>query len=391
MRKKKDWYWHGHGPPGIAEGDRAQSRPTRPWLVGKVPQSDRRLGGGSLFFRLALAFGLFALLGCGILAVLVTGGTLLFRRPVDWHPRNVLLAVGGLVLLLALAFRRAGRVAARRYTSPLSETMKAADALANGDLSARVPEEGSREFGRLARSFNQMAKALETADSQRRELLADIAHELRTPLTVIQGNLEGLRDGVYEATPEQLELVLEETHKLGRLVGDLRLLALAETGQLALDLQLLDVPQLLRDARDAFAHQAVEAGIKLTVQSPGVLPPLLADPQRMAQVLGNLLTNALRHTPTGGQVELGASLVPGGEAVKLWVADTGEGISPEDLPHVFDRFYRTDKSRARASGGAGLGLAIARQLVEAQGGWIAADGKPGVGATFTLALPVATT
>lgn len=346
--------------------------------------------GVSLFFRFALAFGMFAILGCGILIALVTGGTLLFRRPFAWNPRHVLFGVGILVLLLALAFRRAGTLAARRYTSPLSETMKAADALANGELSARVPVEGSGEFARLARSFNQMAEALETADQQRRGLLADIAHELRTPLTIIQGNLEGLRDGVYKATPEQLDLILDETHKLGRLVTDLRLLALAETGQLDLDLQWLDVPQLLRDGRDAFGRQAEEAQIALVVQAPEVLPPLLADPQRMAQVLGNLVTNALRHTPAGGRVVLGASMIPDCSMVKLFVADTGEGISAEDLPHLFDRFYRTDKSRARTSGGAGLGLAIAKQLVEAHGGRIQADSEVDQGTTVTFLLPIAT-
>lgn len=370
--------------------DQEEGHPVPPWRGYKVPQGNGHSGTGSLFLRFALAFGVFTLLGCGILAALVTGGTLLFRRPFAWNPRHILLGVGVLVLLLALAFRRAGTTAARRYTSPLSETMKAADALAVGDLSARVPVEGSGEFRRLARSFNQMAKALETADLQRRELLADIAHELRTPLTIIQGNLEGLRDGVYEATPEQLDLILDETHKLGRLVSDLLLLALAETGQLDLDLQWLDVPQLLRDGREAFARQADEAEITLAVHSPEALPPLLADPQRMAQVLGNLVTNALRHTPAGGRVVLGASLAPGGRVVELYVADTGEGISPEDLPHLFDRFYRTDKSRARASGGAGLGLAIAKQLVEAHGGRIRADSKVGEGTTVTLSLPIAT-
>ena len=150
-----------------------------------------------------------------------------------------------------------------------------------------------------------MAEALETADRQRRELLADVAHELRTPLTIIQGNLEGLRDGVYEATPEHLDLVLDETHKLSRLVDDLRLLTLAEAGQLPLDVQALDVAQLLADVRDAFASQAAEAGISLCVDSATALPPLLADPQRIGQVLGNLVANALRHTPPAGRGDAG--------------------------------------------------------------------------------------
>ena len=295
-----------------------------------------------------------------------------------------------LVFLLILALRRLGRLAARRYTVPLSETMKAADALAEGDLSARVPEEGSGEFRHFTRSFNRMAQALEIANRQRRELLADIAHELRTPLTVIQGNLEGLRDGVYEATPEQLGLVLDETQKLGRLVDDLRLLTLAEAGQLPLDLQVLDVPQLLVDVRDAFACQAREAGISLALDTPESLPPLVADPQRLGQVLGNLVTNALRHTPPGGEV--------------TWASAAAVGAAPNRHPavgrryrrghpcrgpaRIFDRFWRGDPARSHGWWtGSGLGLAIAKSLVEAHGGRIWAESQVGQG-TVSCLFPV---
>jgi two-component system OmpR family sensor kinase/two-component system sensor histidine kinase BaeS len=296
----------------------------------------------------------------------------------------------GVVVLLALALRWVGSLAARRYTSPLSETMKAADALSEGDLSARVPVEGSGEFRHFTRSFNRMAEALETADQQRRELLADVAHELRTPLTVIQGNLEGLRDGVYDATPEHLALVVDETQKLSRLVDDLRLLTLAEAGQLPLDLQVLTVPQLLADVRDAFACQAHEAGIALAVDVVEPLAPLVADPQRLGQVLGNLMANALRHTPRDGKVTLGAALASKSE-VLLRVADTGEGIPPEDLPRIFDRFWRGDPARSHETGaGSGLGLAIARSLVEAHGGriWAESPGVPGQGTTVLCVLPL---
>jgi two-component system OmpR family sensor kinase/two-component system sensor histidine kinase BaeS len=269
--------------------------------------------------------------------------------------------------------------------------MKAADALAEGDLSARVPIQGSGDFRHFARSFNRMAEALETADRQRRELLADVAHELRTPLTVIQGNLEGLRDGVYEATAEYMDLVLDETQKLGRLVDDLRLLTLAEAGQLPLDFQVLDALQLLADVRDAFACQASDAHIAIEVQTRGSLPPFLADPQRIGQVLGNLVTNALRHTTAGGRVTLGAEPIPDGSGIRLWVADTGEGIPPEDLPRIFDRFWRGDQARSRETGaGSGLGLAIAKGLVEAHGGriWAESDGVPGRGTTISCLLPL---
>jgi two-component system OmpR family sensor kinase/two-component system sensor histidine kinase BaeS len=290
---------------------------------------------------------------------------------------------------MALAFRHIGRIASRRVTSPLSDTMRAADALAAGDLSARVPEQGNGDFGRLAQSFNVMAEALETADRQRRELLADVAHELRTPLTVIQGNLEGLRDGVYDATPDHVELVLDETHKLSHLVDDLRLLTLAEAGQLPLDFQLIDVHQLLEDVHDAFLHQSDEAGLVLDVESEHSLPPLYADSQRLGQVLGNLVTNALRHTPQGGMVTLGATLHQGDGAVTLWVKDTGEGISAEDVPRIFDRFWRRDPARTRGTGtGSGLGLAIAKGLVVAQGGRIWAESRVDGGTTVLCTFPL---
>jgi len=329
---------------------------------------------------------------------LFQGRQLPYPGPVPGSPPlNWILPLLGLGLLLALALRRAGVLAARRYTLPLSETMRAADALAEGDLSARVPEGGSEEFRHFTRSFNRMAEALDTANRQRRDLLADVAHELRTPLAVIQGNLEGLRDGVYQATPEHLDLLLDEAHKLGRLVDDLRLLTLAEAGQLPLNLQMLDVSQLLADVRDAFACQADEAGIELALDAPEPLPPLVADPQRLGQVLGNLVTNALRHTPAGGAVTVGAENLPGdgvARGVRLWVSDTGEGIPWEDLSRIFDRFWRGDLSRSHDAGaGTGLGLAIAKSLIEAHGGrvWAESPGLPGEGTTVSCVLPLSTT
>jgi signal transduction histidine kinase len=254
-----------------------------------------------------------------------------------------------------------------------------------------VPVRGDGEFRHFAESFNHMADALETADRHRRELLADVAHELRTPLTVVQGNLEGLRDGVYDATPEHLALVLDETRKLSRLIEDLRLLTLAEAGQLHLDLQALDVSQLLIDVRDAFAHLANEAGVDLGLQFPRRELVVSADPQRIGQVLGNLVTNALRHTPPGGHVTLGASaqeVDSAGDWLRLWVSDTGEGILPEDLDRIFDRFWRGDPARSHESGaGSGLGLAIAKSLIEAHGGRVGAESHVGRGTTVSCWLP----
>jgi signal transduction histidine kinase len=368
-----------------------------PWMRHKKAGAEWHPSGSWLFFRFFLAFGLLVLLGCGALALLAAGALFFLQaRPLplpipasEWHPLRWLLALGGLSLLLLLVLRRVGLRAARHFTNPLSEVMKAADALAAGDLSARVPVAGSAELRHLGRAFNRMAEALDTAGRQRRELLADVAHELRTPLSIIQGNVEGLRDGVYEPTPEHLDLVLDETQKLSRLVEDLRLLTLAEAGQLTLDMQVLDVHQLLVDVRDAFGSQAEEAGIALVVEKEADLTPLVADPQRLGQVLGNLVTNGLRHTPRGGGLTLGAEMGPdGAEGMRLWVADTGEGIAPEELPRIFDRFWRGDPSRSHAGGaGSGLGLAIARGLVEAHGGRIWAESQVGEGTTISMVLP----
>jgi signal transduction histidine kinase len=383
------WHEWEHGPP------------VKPWKRGKWDEERWRHSDKLLFARFAIAFGLFVLLGCGALAALVMGAFFLVRTrptapfaptlPLE-HPMRLILGLLLIGFVLMLALRWVGRLTTRRFTGPLSETMKAADALAEGDLSARVADRGRGEFQHFTRSFNRMAEALETADRQRRELLADVAHELRTPLTIIQGNLEGLRDGVYQATPEHLDLVMDETHKLRRLVDDLRLLTLAEAGQLPLDLQVLDVAQLLADVRDAFACQAHEIGIGLDVEAPGSLPPLVADPQRLGQVLGNLVTNALRHTPPGGEITLGAELDSGDGAprlVRLWVADTGEGIPAEDLPRIFDRFWRGDPARSHEAGaGSGLGLAIAKSLIEAHGGRIGAESRPGQGTVVSCILPL---
>jgi two-component system OmpR family sensor kinase/two-component system sensor histidine kinase BaeS len=214
-----------------------------------------------------------------------------------------------------------------------------------------------------------------------------VAHELRTPLSVIRGKLEGVLDGVYPATPEHLEPVLEETELLTHLVEDLRLLALAEAGQLPLEKQPMDVGDLLRDAQVNFSPQASDRGVTLALDLPAELPEVMADWRRVAQVLGNLLTNALRHTPEGGCVTLSA--IAGQEVVKVTVADTGAGIPPDDLPYIFERFWRGEKSRSRTrtDGGTGLGLAIARQLVELHGGTIRVETAPGEGSKFRFTLP----
>ncbi len=283
-------------------------------------------------------------------------------------------------ILLALAAFFSGRI-----SKPLRQLDAAAHAMAAGNLQVRVQPGPVREVADLARSFNRMADTLEDADRQRRQLTADVAHELRTPLSIIKGRLEGIEDGVYRADPEQVAGLLDEVALLERLIEDLRLLALADAGQLALAPELVDPAGLLQDARRSFAHQAQERGVELRVEPGPALPELTADPQRIAQVLGNLVSNALRHTPAGGTVVLVAGAEPDG--VLFEVRDSGVGIAPEDLPRIFDRFYRADTSRARASGGAGLGLAIARRIVEAHGGRIWATSAPGQGTTVHFVLP----
>jgi signal transduction histidine kinase len=212
-----------------------------------------------------------------------------------------------------------------------------------------------------------------------------VAHELRTPLTVVQGNLQAILDGVYPLEMAQVASLYDETRLLTRLVDDLHDLALADAGQLRLERAPVDLAALARSTVDHFAPAASAAGVVLDLEAEEDVPPVEGDAGRLAQVLRNLLANALRHTPAGGRVTV--RLERSGGTVRLQVADTGSGIAPEDLPHVFDRFYRSEKSRGRGTGGAGLGLAIARQLVAAHGGRIEVTSPPGAGTTFTIWLP----
>lgn len=280
-----------------------------------------------------------------------------------------------------------GLVLSRFMSRPLVDLTEATRAVAAGNLDARVPVRYRGEVRELAIAFNAMAEDLARADELRRNLTADVAHELRTPLSVIRGKLEGVLDGVYPPTPEHLEPILEEADLLTHLVEDLRLLAEAEAGQLALEKRAMDVGDLLRDAQVNFSPQASDKGVTLAIDLPPELPDAIADRRRIVQVLGNLVTNALRHTPEGGRVTLSAGVDEG--MVRVTVTDTGVGIAAKDLPYIFERFWRGEKSRSRAGGGTGLGLAIARQLVEMHGGRIGVESAPGEGSRFWFTLPAA--
>jgi signal transduction histidine kinase len=336
-----------------------------------------------LFFRFVWFFGMALLLFLGGMA----GLAFLFTRLFGGDGQATLL-VWVLICGLALAFPiLAGAIAIRSFrgmVNPLARVMAAADEVAEGDFSVRVPEKGSGEFGRLARSFNRMVAELERADQQRRNLTADVAHELRTPIHIIQGNLEGIADGVYQPTDEQMELLLNETRQLSRLVEDLRTLSLAEAGQLRLERDELDASELLSDTATSFSGQAEAAGVDVQLeidQESGSLT-LFGDAGRLDQVVSNLVANALGHTQPEGVIKLRAWADR--ESVFIQVSDNGHGIPAEDLPYIFDRFWRGESSRESSSG---LGLAIARQLVQAHGGSISVESELNEGTTFTIDLP----
>lgn len=280
-----------------------------------------------------------------------------------------------------------GLLMAWRLAAPLRRLATGARRIAAGQFDERVPVAGPAEVRTVATAFNDMAAALAAGEAERRQMVADIAHELRTPLTVIQGNLRAMLDEVYPLSREEVARIYEASRGLSRLVDDLRMLSLAEAGRLDLHVQPVAVGPLLAREAALFADLAAGQGVHLHVETSGDLPKALADPERLAQVLHNLLSNALRHTPAGGRITLRAGAGSNG-SVRLEVEDTGAGIAPEDLPHVFERFYRADRGRTREHGGSGLGLTIAHELVRLQGGAMGVASAPGQGARFWFTLPV---
>ncbi len=295
-----------------------------------------------------------------------------------------LLEFMGLSLVVGLV---GGIVIARVVSAPITELAAAANRIGTGKLDVRVPVRGSRELRELSESFNRMAADLEHAEKLRNNLMADVSHELRTPLTVLEGNLRAALDRVYALDEAEIANLYGQTRHLIRLVNDLRELALAESGQLSLEKTPTNLHTLVTETLQALEPLAAEKEV-LVIDRASDLPPVNIDPFRIRQVLFNLLTNALRHTPSGGSITVDAT--HDGSMVTLSIRDTGDGLESEQLASVFDRFYRADKSRSRETGGTGLGLAIVKAIVEAHHGRVeASSAGKGLGSQFSVHLPVA--
>jgi signal transduction histidine kinase len=356
-------------PPWWPENEPFPPRGPGPW------QGMRR----HFLRRIAVSFVIFFILvfAASAVAVALLSGALGLG---DSSALVVLVAILGLLLVFG------GLIAVirvlQRTAAPIGDVMAAAGRVAAGDYAVAVEERGPREVRRLARSFNSMAERLRDNDEQRRNLLADIAHEMRTPLSVIQGNTEGVLDGIYPADRAHLAPVLEETRVMARLLDDLQTLSTAEAGALRLYRETVRPEQLVSDAAAAMQMRAGSTGLDLETRVEGDLPTLDVDPVRLGEVFANLISNAIRHTPPGGSVVVSAAASDEGREVAFSVQDSGPGIPDEVLPHVFERF-----AKAADTGGAGLGLTIARSLVEAHSGRITASNRPGGGTVITFVLP----
>lgn len=343
--------------------------------------SFKRRSRGRRFFPFAFFFfGIFSLFFGGVAAILYWA----FSEFSGFRNIWLLICAAPVAVFVLAVFTMFTLY--MRFGQPLSDIFNAIDSVAEGNLAVRVKENKSDMFNELVKRFNKMVEELERADKQRRNLTADIAHELRTPLHIIQGNLEGVIDGVYQPNPEHINNTLDETKLLARLVDDLQTLSLAETGQLPLHPTRFLLADLITDLTSSFSAQAKTQGIDLSSQINTPTQELNADYDRLNQVLSNLISNALRHTPSGGKISLEAESITGEErSVRIKVKDSGTGIASDDLPFIFDRFWRGDKSRTNRSN-SGLGLAISKQLILAHKGTIEVESEIGKGTTFIIDL-----
>jgi len=345
-----------------------------PWWPEGEPFPPRRWGrrrGPAPFIRF---------IGCFFLLVfvvaLMTGALagFVFHQGGGFHP---FFAFPLLLLIALIVIAVAG--GARRFAMPLGNLIEAARRIESGDYSARVPEWGSPDIRSVARAFNSMSARLKAMDDQRKSFLADVTHELRTPLSVIRGQAEAINDGLYPADSKHLAPILDATATLDRLVEDLRTLVLTDAGNLVLHKEPTDIGALMHDTVESFRPQAESNGLSLSTEIAPNLPTIEVDPARIRQVIGNLLSNAIRHTPSGGSVTV--AVISTGDQVTISLADTGEGIPPDLLPHVFERFVKGADST-----GSGLGLAIAHDIVAAHGGTIEIQNADKGGAVARVTL-----
>ena len=358
------------------------------WWPSHEPWPPLRSHGRNLRFRFLrrmgcllgmffLIFPVFFVLLVGLVANAV-GIIQISGENIGWIIPLSILAFISSVVIFVWAVR-----GLRRISIPFGNLVEASSRLAEGDYGVRVTEQGPPEVRSIERAFNEMATRLQISSQKRRDLLADLTHELRTPITVIQGSVEGMLDGIYAPNNERLKSIYDETQMLARLVEDLRTLALAESGALELRKEPTDLGMLILDTVRSFQPQAETAQISLQSQICEPAPIVNLDPLRFREVLNNLISNALRYTPAGGtiRVEANSLSIDGETKASVTIRDTGQGIKPEDLPHVFERFYKTGDS-----GGMGLGLAIAKYIIEAHHGEIHAESIPGEGTTMRVVI-----
>ena len=379
------WYQPG-GRQGPGNGPPRRMPFTLTDQNGVVLISNERYKAGEKVPQSSLKEGVAIAQNGNIVGVLVP-----MAAPYEGQPRelefmeriNLTLLYGALIgAVIALLL---GVFLSRTITRPIRELTKATHAVSEGDLSQQVPVRSKDELGELAQAFNRMSTELLRSVNTRKQMTADIAHELRTPLSLILGHAEAVHDGVMPPTLENFEIIREEAARLEHLVNDLRTLSLADAGELSISMQAIEPQRLILEVASLYQHQAQQKYISLDVDIASPLSTIEVDPGRMTQVLTNIMDNALRHTPEGGQIVLSAK--EAGEYVELAVQDSGPGLAAEDLARIFERFYRADPSRQREDGGSGLGLAIAKSIVQAHGGQLSAESETGTGLKVIVSLP----